>query len=90
MIIHNLTQFWGQHSKTISLDMQFLKLGELTNFFRQWYQVIVSKTQLRANIKSVRTIFSYHKAAPKRALLPLPPTFSWMLNSPNLFTSVFW
>lgn len=35
MIIHNLTQFWGQHSKTISLDMQFLKLGELTNFFRQ-------------------------------------------------------
>lgn len=40
-----ITQFWGQHSKTISLDMQFLKLGELTNFFRQWYQVIVSKTQ---------------------------------------------
>lgn len=90
MIIHNLTQFWGQHSQTISLDMQFLKLGELTDFFRQWYQVIVSQTQLRANINSVRMIFSYHKAAQKRTLLPLPPGSSWMLNSSNLFTSVFW
>lgn len=27
-----ITQFWGQHSKTISLDMKFLELSGLVSF----------------------------------------------------------
>lgn len=51
--------------------MKLLKLGELPNFFRQRYQVIVSEAQLR-EYKVVRTILLATKQ-PNPALCSLCP-----------------
>lgn len=56
--------------------MKFLKLSELPNFFRQWYQVIVSKAQLRVIIKKSEQFLVSLKQPKTELYSILPPPAS--------------